>query len=285
MSAPTAKVLFQEGSMLGGSFAMVRFYDAEEGDGCLVRLVVADRASGLSATYEFDLDDLTSLEKQLGESQGFKQKPFLKALAKCLAVSRKPDNGGMDLSFKGLVLLSSDEKQARRDQIAQELLEQERLLALEQERLQRALEERLEQERVAAERELLEQERIANLTPEEREREALMKNSAYLDQLTMLIDMVDEAVSGEREFMELKRPILSGGRRRQRARQPSTFRKMELAEQEREEEAKQPKGQVDQDWDDPLELLAEYKLQTQKQHLAQSVFQQLSEMQRKQPRE
>lgn len=279
------KLLFQEGSMLGGSFAMVRFYDVvedqqEEEGTTIIRLVVSDRATGATAPYDFDQQDLSSLEKQLNSSPGeAKQKPFLKQLAKCLIVVRKETS--LQLSFKGLVILTSEEKEQKKLQLEQEKLEQERLALLEQERLQRVLEERLENERLAALREEAERERIANLTPEQREHEALMKNAAYLDQLTLLIDMVDLAI--EQDFIELKRPIITHARRKQQKnRAPSTFKKMTLQEEAREEEKKQPRGQVDQDWDDPLELLAEYKHKTQEKHVAQSVFQQLSEMQRKQ---
>jgi len=272
------KQVFLESGMIAGSFGMFKVYEIENG----LLLTLKDQVSGHTGEFPIDVEDEKSLAKQLHEE--VRSKGFFKAIAKKLGVVR--NENAIKILIKDVVIEDPDTKAARiakeaaekaakeeAERLARE--EQERLAREEEERKAKALEAKLEAERRAKE-EAEEEARLLEALPEE-ERQRIIAERLGLG--TSLIDGVqapESHIFKADVHPQLERPEIKPQTRRLRTHLPKSFAEIEEQERVREEESRQPKEQVDQDFDDPLELLVDYRKEMKQKQATQALVAQLA---------
>jgi hypothetical protein len=97
------------------------------------------------------------------------------------------------------------------------------------------------------------------IPPEESVEEKERKEEARLYAATSIIDTIEGVSLHEEAHPQLERPEIKPSTRRKKTNQIKTFAQLEEEERQRQEEAKKPKDQVDQEWNDPLGLLEDSK--------------------------
>ena len=273
------KQIYHEGSMIDGSFTMTKFFETSE-NGLVI--TVKDQVSGHTGEAHFDDMDLSSLSSQLKEES--KSKNFCKGLLKRIGLVRSPTE--VKLTFKDLIIENAETKRLRKEReeaerkakeeaerLAKE--EAERKAKEEEERLKREEEARLERERIAKEEAERDAAMLAALPEEERNK--ILAERAGLG--TTIIDSIEtrdvKDMFKDEVHLQMERPQIKPNTRKHQVQVVKSFAQMEEEEKLREEQSRKPKDKVDQDWDDPYDLLPELKKAQKQKDMASELAAQL----------